>query len=133
LYKILKTFRSGLKDTNNLISIKEKVKNDTKIELPNFISIDENTNSGVGDYSKSFLIKFDSTNFDILIERIEYSIQHDSITQEINILEKEIKKMNWEVYESGYRIENYYPKSNISENYYVNINKQTLYYLYVEE
>jgi len=121
------------KNTVDIDEIFKQVKQDTKIELPSFLSIEKNYNSALGDYSKSFIIKFDSTNFEILIRKIETSIKCAEISNEVRNNQEEFVNITWVAYESGYRFENYFFEKKSRSNYYVNTKNRTLFYLYVEE
>lgn len=121
------------KPINDIDKIVEQVKQDTKIELPDFTTIEIDNSSTIGDYAKSLLVKFDSINFDILISRIKSNIKNGNMTSKIHIKDTEVRNIMWEPYESGYKIEIYFPKSNKRINYYVNIKNRSLFYLYVDE
>lgn len=122
--------------TNNSIDagkIKEQVNHETGVVLPDYISLNVEINQAMGDYVESIEIKFDSLNFDILVKRVENKIENNNLTKRELINGQEFYNRKWEYYESGYKIENFFPGSNKRINYYINFKKRTLFYLYVEE
>ncbi|MCD4772554.1 MAG: hypothetical protein K8R41_04110 [Bacteroidales bacterium] len=105
---------SCIQKTNKKIDsdkIKEQVKYETGIVLPDFIFLQEEKNQAMGDYAESIEIKFDTVNFNILLKRIENKIKNDSITKIALVDRKGYRNMRWEIYESGYKLENFFPKA----------------------
>lgn len=118
---------------NNYNETIKQIEEKTNIVIPNYISIEEETNQAMGDFSKSMLIKFDSINFNTLLLRIKKQIESGTNQKTISLKKENMHTGNWTKYESGYKIESFDSKKNKRINYYVNTNNQTLYYLNVEE
>ncbi len=115
------------------IKIIEQVKSETDIVLPECISIQEDMNDVMGDYSRSVIMKFDSVNFNILKERINNKIQNNTQSGNNLNIDNESQSKKWKTYESGYKFETSFPSKNTKSTYYVNFSNQTLFYFYVEE
>jgi len=113
--------------------VQKQISEQTGIIIPHYTMVSAESSSAVGDYSESFLIKFDSLEFDVLVNRIletkNYSGKVIAKTSD-NVNDKPTN--GWKKYESGYKFEiNISRKENVA--YYVNANKQTLNYVYIEE
>ena len=50
--------------------IKNKIKNETGLIIPDFIIIDFNTSFAIGDYFENMTLKFDSLVFDTLVKQV---------------------------------------------------------------
>lgn len=115
------------------LKIIEQVKSETDIVLPECISIEEEMNEVMGDYTKFIIVKFDSINFNILKERINSKIRNNTQSGNTLNIDKEFQSKKWGTYESGYKFETSFPNKNAKSTYYANFSNQTLFYLYVEE
>ena len=121
-------------DLNSKDEIQKQIKDQTGIIIPNYTLINMESSSATGDYSESFLLEFDSLEFQILISEIlETKDYSDKIVVKTSNNVSEIPISGWKRYESGYKFETYLPNKNEYINYYVNTTKQTLYYMFIEE
>ena len=108
----------------------------TGIIIPDFTFVKSESSFAIGDYSESFLIKFDSLEFEILVERILKSQGYDSrISLKNNDNVNQDTNGKWQNNVSGYKNELFYrnDKHITLINYYVNSNNKTLYYLFIDE
>lgn len=97
-------------------AIVRQINEQTGIIIPNYTLVNEELTSAFGDYSQSFLLCFDSVEFQALLNEISQS-----------------QAKGWRKYDSGYKYDIVLPNNRTRFSYYLNTSKKTLYYLYIEE
>jgi len=123
---------SAQEQTRNDI-IRNQIEEHTGILVPNFTLVSIKSSYAIGDYSKSFLIKFNSLEFKSLIQNVIKSKNYSNIIiPKTSVNVNEPPKKRWQKYESGYMFEIYFP-NNKHIGYYINEANHTLYYTSIEE
>lgn len=127
-------FSCGGQEVKKNDVILKQINEQTGIIIPNYTMVNMESSSAIGDYSESFIIKFDSSEFQILVDRILKAKNYSEEiipTTEHNVNEPPTSR--WQKYESGYKYEIYLPENNVHIYYYVNTTKQILGYMFIEE
>jgi len=130
----INTVTSCAQKPNRNDIIRNQIVEQTGVKVSNFKIVSIKSSYAIGDYSKSFLIKFNSLEFKLLIQNVIKSKNYsDIIIPKTSLNVNETPKKRWQKYESGYKFEIYFPQNNKHISYYINEANQTLYYTYIEE
>lgn len=114
--------------------IRNQIVEHTGIKVSNFTIVNIKSSYAIGDYSESFLIKFNSLEFKLLIQNVIKSKNYsDIIIPKTSLNVNKPPKKRWQKYESGYKFEIDFPQNNKHVIYYINEANQTLYYTSIEE
>ena len=106
---------------NKQENFREKIKQDTGIEIFNSICINKESSCAIGDYSESKTIKMDSLN----IRKI--------YNQVINSFNQDIENKNWKKLPFGYRFEYENIETNEYYQYEFSFIDNEIFYMYLDD
>jgi hypothetical protein len=122
------------KSTEN--DIRNQIKINSGIIVPQFKLVKSNSESAFGDYSESYTIKFDSIGFQNIIYQIKKSKYYDSNfdynSSNTFMVNNNIKK-RWIKMPFGYKFEYLIDKSDEMLQYEVGLLDYTIDYTYIKE
>jgi hypothetical protein len=122
------------KSTQN--DIRNEIKKNSGIVISKFKLVKSSSESAFGDYSESYTIKLDSTDFQNIINQIKKSKYYDSNfdynSSNVMLVNKNIKK-RWIKMPFGYKFEYHIDKTDEMLQYEVGLSDYTIDYTYIKE
>lgn len=116
--------------------IRNEIKINSGIIVSKFKLVKSSSESAFGDYSESYTIKFDSVDFQNIIDQIKKSKYYDSNfdynSSNAMLVNKNIKK-RWIKMPFGYKFEYLIDKTDEMLQYEVGVSDYTIDYTYIKE
>ena len=127
-------------DKSGLIKEDDKIRNAIKensgILIPDYKMEESSSDQAMGDYTESYVIKFDSLDFQDIISQIQnskYYIDEFNPSVPSNTVLKEDKLRRWSKANFGYKFEYFMDGTDKLILYEVNTSNYTIYSAYAEE
>lgn len=116
--------------------IRTEIKENAGIVIPSYTMCESKSDQAMGDYSESYVIKFDSLNFQNIVIQIKNSQYYmDVFNPSVppNAVLKEEKLKRWSKARFGYKFEYFIDGTDKLVLYEVNTSDYTIYSVYAEE
>ena len=129
---------SSCSDNNKLKEkkIKDDIEKNSGVIIPSFKFVESTTESGGGDYTHTFTLKFDSLEFQNIVSQIRNSkyfmnILNPPIPSNDELKNSMVKR--WSLAQFGYRFEYFIDGTDKFLEYEFVVSDYTLHGLYIEE
>jgi len=116
--------------------IRYEIEENSGIIIPNYKMEESSSEQAIGDYTESYVIKFDSVDFQGIVSQIKnskhYIVEFNPNVPSNTVL-KEDKFKRWSKANFGYKFEYFMDGTDKLILYEVNISNYTIYSTYAEE
>ena len=116
--------------------IRTEIKENAGIVIPGYTMCESKSDQAMGDYSESYVIKFDSLNFQNIVIQIKNSqyymgVCNPSLPPNAGLKEEKLKR--WSKADFGYRFEYFMDGTDKLLEFEVDTSDYSIYRLYIEE